>query len=123
MASFPKVRRFERISSAPAEGSRTFRHRLVIAAFLFAAAAGTAFALSELATPQGDRPVHATPEFLTRELGAPQPTASLVRTPASGLRVSIRNHGFTYAAAWSGALSISATGMRSEERRVGKECR
>src|SRR5258708_20508600 len=104
MASFPKVRRFERVSSAPAEGSRTFGHKLVIAAFLFTAAAGTAFALSELAAPRGNHVVHATPEFLTRELRAPQPTASLVRTPASGLPALIKDHGFTYTPAGTGTL-------------------
>jgi hypothetical protein len=63
------------------EGIRMFRV-LMLAVAALAVAACTAIALSELATPKGVNAVHSTPEFLTGALGAPRPTASLVRTPA-----------------------------------------
>ncbi|MDX6467204.1 MAG: hypothetical protein QOI27_2244, partial [Gaiellaceae bacterium] len=89
MASFLHLRPHR--PSETSEGSRMFRPRLVAAALVLAAAV-IAFGLSELASP--GRAVHTQPEFLTRALGAPQPHASLVRSPAPDLHVAIRNGGF-----------------------------
>ena len=110
MASFPKMRR-SADPSVPTEGGRTFRHKLAFTALLLAVL-GTAFGLFELATLPGHRAVpSATPAFLTKALGAPERSASLVRKPAPHLRVAIGDHGFTYASDGLAALGISATGL------------
>ncbi|HEV7133533.1 MAG TPA: hypothetical protein VGN27_07390, partial [Gaiellaceae bacterium] len=97
--------------SVPTEGGRTFRHKLAFTALLLAVL-GTAFGLFELATLPGHRAVpSATPAFLTKALGAPQRSASLVRKPAPHLRVAIGDHGFTYASDGLAALGIAATGL------------
>ena len=69
-----------------------FRRKLVAAALLVTAA-GTAFALSELASSPGNHAVRSTPEFLTSKLGASQPMASLVRKPAPHVTVRIATDG------------------------------
>jgi len=107
MASFLKLRRKP---SALAGGFRTFRGKLVVTALLLAAAV-TAFALSELAAPQGNHAVHSTPGFLTRALGAPRPTASLVRTPAPHVTVKVDNNGLTVADS-AGAVEIGRASCR-----------
>ena len=66
--------------------------------FVFAAA-GTAFALSELASSQGNHAVHSTPGFLTSQLGASQPAAALVRKPAPHVTVRIATDGLAVSAA------------------------
>ena len=68
------------------------RITLVVAGVVIAAA-GTAFALSELASSPGNNAVHSTPEFLTSKLGASQPAASLVRKPAPHVTVRIAKDG------------------------------
>jgi len=62
-----------------------FRGRFVVAALLLAAA-GTAFALIELASSPGNHAVHSTPGFLARGLRAQQSSASLAGTPAHAER-------------------------------------
>src|SRR3978361_1229692 len=104
MASFLNLRPHR--PSDPSEGSRMSRRRLVTAALVLAASV-IAFALAELAT-QGNHAVRSTPEFLTRALGAPAPSTSLVRSPAPKLKVAIGNHGFTYTNAGSAPLGLPA---------------
>ena len=106
MASFPNVRH-SRKSSDASEGVRVPRLLLAIATLVVAV--GTVFALSELATLQGGRTVHATPKFLTRALGAPRPKASLVRTPAPNVSIAIHPRGFTFDAGVGGELTLTNT--------------
>src|SRR3978361_396989 len=100
--------------SDSSEGSRISRRRLVVAALVLAASV-IAFALSELAT-QGNHAVRSTPEFLTRALGAPAPSTSLVRSPAPKLKISIGDHGFTYTNAGSASIGLSAPGLARRAR-------
>jgi len=79
----------------------------LVAAALLVTAAGTAFALSELASSPGKHAVRSTPEFLTSKLGASQPTASLVRTPAPHVTVKVDRHGLTVADS-AGAVGLAA---------------
>src|SRR5207244_41243 len=44
-----------------------------------------------LITLRSSHPTHATPAFLTRALGAPDPSSSLVRTPSRGVSVAIHD--------------------------------
>ena len=106
MASFPNVRH-SRKSSDASEGVRV--PRLLLAVATLVVAVGTVFALSELATLQGGRTVHATPKFLTRALGAPRPKASLVRTPAPNVSIAIHPRGFTFDAGVGGELTLTNT--------------
>src|ERR1700690_3338926 len=104
MASFPNVRPL-RNPSDPSEGVRASRVLLAVATLVVALSA--VFALSELATHWGGRTVHTTPKFLTRALGAPRPKASLVRTPAPHVKVTIDKHGLSVADA-AGAVGLAA---------------
>src|SRR4051812_35331921 len=104
MASFPNVRPSQR--PADAWRVRVLRRRsLVIAALL--AAAVTAAALSELAGFRGSHAVQPTPGFLTRELGAPSPSAPLVRAPSRGVSVAIHPGGYTLATP-AGTIGLTA---------------
>jgi|GEM_PF-5873558 len=88
MASNPNVRR---LSERPAvAGLSAVRSRVALAAAALLAA-GTAAGLVELATLQGRSHAvqHRTPAFVAKELGPARPHASLVRTPAPGLRTVI----------------------------------
>ena len=85
--------------ACPAVGS------LAIAALAFAAV--TAVALSELASFRGSHAVRSTPGFLTRELGAPSPSAPLVRTPSRGVSVAIHQGGYTLATP-AGTIGLTA---------------
>ena len=104
MASFPNVRPSKR--PAGAWRLRMVRHgSLVIAALVLAAVA--AVALSELASFRGSHAVQPTPEFLTRELGAPSPSAPLVRAPSRDVSVAIRHGGYTLATP-AGTIGLTA---------------
>ncbi len=111
MASFPTLRRHAE-RSGHSGGFRSLHLRVVAAALLvLAAASGTTVAILELATPRGDRSVHATPAFLTRALGAPQRHAALVRTPAPDVHVSIRKGGVGVATP-DGSVALAAPAAR-----------
>ena len=72
--------------SAAAWSGRPFR--------IAAAASALAVLLLLLALqPQAPQPL-STPGFLKAALGAPQPSAPLVRTPAPGVRVAVRDGGY-----------------------------
>ncbi len=89
------------------------RITLVVAGVVIAAA-GTAFALSELASSPGNHAVHSTPEFLTSQLGASQPTAALVRTPAPHVTVRIAKDGLAVSHP-DGAVALIGT-TQSQKR-------
>src|SRR5215510_13841412 len=98
MASFPDLRRSVR--SADAEGTAARPGRLPKLLAVSAALLLTAFfAVSELATIRGAK-AHDASAYLTRELGSPLSSASLVRVPA---RVS---------PALGGKLEIRRGGLR-----------
>ena len=91
MASYPNLRPTEKPSDS-SEGIRmSWILLLAVAALVFAA--GTVFALSELATPRGDHTVHSTPAFVRHALGAPQRRAPLTRRPAPNLSITIASAG------------------------------
>ena len=85
MASYPKLRPTEKPSDS-SEGIRmSWILLLAVAALVFAA--GTVFALSELATPRGAHTVHTTPNAnLTRALQTSHSAASLVGSPVRSER-------------------------------------
>src|SRR5262245_5532112 len=92
MASFPDLRRSVR--SADAEGTAARPGRLPKLLAVSAALLLTAFfAVSELATLRGAK-AHDASAYLTRELGSPLSSASLVRAPARGHAVEIGTQGF-----------------------------
>src|SRR5215212_8056495 len=106
MASFPDLRPVSRSAKAGSMAVRPRRRSLrllaVSAALLF-----TAFiAVSELATLRGAK-AHDASAYLTRELGSPLSSASLVRVPARNVRVTIRKGGFDLHAP-EGSLSLVA---------------
>ncbi|MFL5968010.1 MAG: beta strand repeat-containing protein, partial [Gaiellaceae bacterium] len=106
MASFPDLRPGWRSAKAGSTAVRPRRSSLpllaVSAALLF-----TAFiAVSELATLRGAK-AHDASAYLTRELGSPLSSASLVRVPARNVRVTIRKGGFDLHAP-EGSLSLVA---------------
>ena len=104
MASFPNVRPEKRPAGAWRFGMSR-RRSLAIAALVVAAV--TAVALSELASFRGSHAVHPTPGFLTRELGAPSPSAPLVRAPSRGVSVAIHQGGYTLATP-AGTVGLTA---------------
>src|SRR5690349_4794140 len=80
MASFPDLRPGRRSAKAESMAARQFRSPVFLA--VSAALLLTAFlAVSELATLRGAK-AHDATAFLTRELGSPLSSASLVRRPA-----------------------------------------
>src|SRR3989442_6007324 len=80
MASFPDLRPGRRSAKAESKAVRRFRSPVLVA--VSAALLLTAFlAVSELATLHGAK-AHDASAFLTRELGSPLNSASLVRAPA-----------------------------------------
>ena len=81
--------------------------RVLLAVAALGVALGTVFAFSELATHRGGRTVHVTPKFLTRALGAPRPKASLVRTPAPHVKVTVDDNGLSVADA-AGTVGLAA---------------
>ena len=85
--------------ACPAVGRSPSRRSLV--------AAVTAVALSELASFRGSHAVQPTPGFLTRELGAPSPSAPLVRAPSRGVSVAIHHGGYTLATP-AGTIGLTA---------------
>jgi hypothetical protein len=93
MASFSDLR--PRARSAKAGGGAVRRVRTPLLLAVFAALLLTAFlAVSELATLRGAK-AHDASAYLTRELGSPLSTASLVRKPARNHTVTIGKRGFT----------------------------
>src|SRR6266511_6039370 len=96
MASFPDQRSHSRSAKAGRRAARIFRAPVLLA--VSAALLLTAFfAVSELATLRGAK-AHDASAYLTRELGSPLSSASLVRTPARihpalGGKLEIRNGG------------------------------
>src|SRR5881409_4500179 len=80
MASFPDLRPGSRPAKAGSKAVRTWRSPILLA--VSAALLLTAFfAVSELATLRGAK-AHDASAYLTRELGSPLSSATLVRTPA-----------------------------------------
>jgi hypothetical protein len=73
------------------------RERGLLRAFLacLVLAATAAFLLSEFAGHPARPVAHPRPEFLTKALGAAQPSAPLVRVPRHGVKISIQGGGFT----------------------------
>jgi hypothetical protein len=104
MASFPNVRPSQR--PAGAWRVRVLRRRSLAIVTLVVAAV-TAVALSELASFRGSHAVQPTPGFLTRELGAPSPSAPLVRAPSRGVSVAIHRGGYTLATP-AGTIGLTA---------------
>src|SRR5919197_2436770 len=102
MASIPKLRPSARPADAGYFRIRTLG-TLAFATLLLAAG----LFLSELATPQGGHAVHTTPEFLTRELGKRDASASLVRAPSAGVGVAIHAGGYTLATP-AGVVDLSS---------------
>src|SRR5256714_8909878 len=102
------------------------RRTLRVAVLAFAVAASVVAALavagaSELALHRNSHSTHSTPAFLTRALGAPQPSGSLVRRPSRGMRVTIEDRGFTLTSP-AGAFRLQsqdAKGGGSTIRRPG----
>src|SRR5881397_849771 len=96
MASFPNLRPGFRSAKAGRKAVRRFRSPILLA--VSAALLLTAFlAVSELATLRGAK-AHDASAYLTRELGSPLSSASLVRRPASihpalGGKLEIRGDG------------------------------
>src|SRR2546421_8001306 len=92
MASFPDLRPGLRSAKA---GSRVVqRYRVPVLSAAFVALLFTAFfAVSELATLRGAK-AHDASAYLTRELGSPLSSASLVRAPARGVKVTFGRRGF-----------------------------
>jgi len=96
MASFPDLRPSARLAKAKGVAvrrSRSLRLLAVSAALLLTAF----FAVSELATLHGTK-AHDASAYLTRELGSPLSSASLVRAPARtspalGGKLQIRHRG------------------------------
>jgi hypothetical protein len=83
MASFPDLRPHRRSAKAERGAASKSRTRLLLAvstALLFTAS----LAVSEFATLRGAK-AHDASAFLTRELGPPLDSGSLVRTPAQGV--------------------------------------
>ena len=114
MASYPELRPENRPASAGrfgVLGSASFAQLALAATALAAASLALVF---QLAT-RDDANGQATPGFLTKALGEPQPDASLVREPARGVNVSIAKGG--YAVARPGeALSLRLADDRGSAR-------
>src|SRR6266511_3811836 len=92
MASFPDLRPGFRSAKAGGKAVRRFRSPVLLA--VSAALLLTAFlAVSELATLHGAK-AHDASAFLTRELGSPLSSATLVRKPAHGVTVTVRKDGY-----------------------------
>src|SRR5215831_10509057 len=92
MASFPDLRPGSRSAKAGSVAVRALRSPILLA--VSAVLLFTAFlAVSELATLRGTK-AHDASAYLTRELGSPLSSASLVRAPARNVRVRIRKGGF-----------------------------
>jgi hypothetical protein len=96
MASYSKLRPSKRPAGA---GSFALppRQFALAAAVLLLVAATAALALSELARHRGASGGRSTPAFLTKALGPARPHASLVRTPARSVAVSVEDDGFRVA--------------------------
>ena len=92
MASFPDLRPGSRLAKAESVAVRAFSSPklLAVAAALLLTAF---FAVSELATLRGAK-AHDASAYLTRELGSPLSSAPLVREPARGTKVTLRERGF-----------------------------
>src|SRR5919198_2266674 len=93
MASFSNLRSRSRSADAGSSAVVSFRKVAIASASLAALVSAAFFAVPELATLRGAK-AHDASAFLTRELGSPQSSASLVRTPAGGVKVAIRHGGF-----------------------------
>src|SRR3954470_8569879 len=109
MASFPDLRPGSRLAKAKGVAVRrsgSLRLLAVSAALLL-----TAFiAVSELATLRGPK-AHDASAYLTRELGPPLGSASLVRRPERGISVDVgKRSGFSVARAGGGSITLSAKG-------------
>src|ERR1700704_172484 len=92
MASFPDLRPGTRSAKAESQAMRRLRTPVLVAGS--AALLLTAFlAVSELATLRGAK-AHDAQAFLTRALGSPLRSAALVRTPAPGIKVEVKNDGY-----------------------------
>src|SRR5262245_21279847 len=92
MASFSDLRPRARSAKAGTTAVRRLRSLKLLA--VSAVLLFTAFlAVSELATLRGAK-AHEASAYLTRELGSPLSSASLVRSPARNVRVRIRKGGF-----------------------------
>src|SRR5215831_18919598 len=92
MASFPDLRPGSRSAKAGSVAVRALRSPILLA--VSAALLLTAFfAVSELATLRGAK-AHDASAYLTRELGSPLSSGSLVRSPARGLKVRVQNDWF-----------------------------
>src|SRR6266480_4776950 len=92
MASFPDLRPHRRSAKAERGAASRNRARTLLAvstALLFTAS----LAVSEFATLRGAK-AHDASAFLTRELGPPLDSATLVRTPARKHSVKINGRGF-----------------------------
>src|SRR5919197_4499433 len=104
MASFSDLRPRSRSAKAESKAVRRVRTPLLLA--VSAALLLTAFiAVSELATLRGAK-AHDASAYLTRELGPPLDSASLVRTPARSIKVSLDTQGFKVE---RGARSLGVT--------------
>src|SRR5881397_643064 len=92
MASFPDLRPHRRSAKAERSAASKNRTRTLLAvstALLFTAS----LAVSEFATLRGAK-AHDASAFLTRELGPPLDSASLVRKPAHDIDVAVSPEGF-----------------------------
>ncbi|MGZ4402031.1 MAG: hypothetical protein ACXVRI_04200, partial [Gaiellaceae bacterium] len=92
MASFPDLRPHRRSAKAERGAASKNRARLLLAvsaALLLTAS----LAVSEFATLRGGK-AHDASAFLTRELGPPLDSGLLVRTPAHGVKVHVKPHGY-----------------------------
>src|SRR6266545_8016019 len=93
MASFPDLRPGSRSAKAGSRAVRRYKRSPILLA-VSAALLLTAFlAVSELATLHGAK-AHDASAFLTRELGSPLSSATLVRKPAHGVTVTVRKDGY-----------------------------
>src|SRR5215212_10292328 len=107
MASFSDLRPHTRLAKAGGTAVRRLRSPILLA--VSAVLLLTAFfAVSELATLHGAK-AHDASAYLTRELGSPLSSASLVRAPARNVRVEIRRGGFQLDAP-EGSLAVVAQG-------------
>src|SRR5256714_1515083 len=92
IASFPDLRPGSRSARAERVAVRPWRSPRLLA--VSAALLLTVFfAVSELATLRGAK-AHDASAYLTRELGSPLSSASLVRAPARGVKVTFGRRGF-----------------------------
>ncbi|MDX6487328.1 MAG: hypothetical protein QOF43_2481, partial [Gaiellaceae bacterium] len=106
MASFLDLRPHRRSAKAERKAASRNRTRLLLvvsAALLFTAC----LAVSEFATLHGKK-AHDASAFLTRELGPPLDSDSLVRSPAPGIKVALgASSGFTVARNGGGKVTLT----------------